>query len=82
MIVEVLEHDEVTTKARIKFTHNDVVHEEDYDLSLVVPGTTKVFSDLKIEFTKEHQLKVIDILTKWVQKNIESGLITNGIDNG
>ena len=80
MIVEVLEHDLVTGDAKIKFSHNDIVHEDNYNLKLVVPGTTQLLEKLKKEFTEEIQLKALDILTAQVQKDIESGALKNKME--
>ena len=77
MNLEIISHDEASAKARLKFTHNSVVHEDTYDLSLVVPGTTRIFAELNMEFTKEHQLKVIEKLKNLIQNQIESGALIN-----
>jgi hypothetical protein len=73
MLVEILAHDTVSAIADIRFTHNDIVHEETYELVHVIPGTVKTLKDTNSEFTKDMQLKVIDTLTGWVQNMIESG---------
>jgi hypothetical protein len=80
MNVEIITHDETTGEARIKFSHNDVVHEDNYNLKLVIPGSEKLLKQLNQEFTKEIQLKALDTLTKWIQKDIESGAITNKLE--
>lgn len=79
MNVEIISHDEVTGLARIKFSHLDVVHESDYDLSLVIPNTKMLLAQLDMEFTKELQLKALEKLTVWITKDIESGILTNNI---
>ena len=80
MNVKIITHDETTGKARIKFSHNDVVHETDYNLKLVIPGSEKLLAELGQEFTKDIQLKALDTLTKWVKRDIESGAITNKLE--
>ena len=80
MNVEILSHDVSTGKARIKFSHLDVVHESDYDLTLVIPGTKTLLAKLNMEFTEEIQLKALDSLTKWVQRDIEAGTLKNKIE--
>ena len=77
MNLEIISHDEASAKARLKFTHNGVVHEDNYDLSLVVPGTTRIFAELNMEFTKEHQLKEIEKLKNLIHNQIESGALLN-----
>ena len=80
MNVEILLHDETTGLARVRFTHNNVVHEDTYDLTLVIPGSKKLFAELGQEFTKEKQLQSLDSLTTWIQKDIESGVLTNRME--
>ena len=77
MNVEIISHDEVTGQARIKFSHLDVVHEDNYDLSLVIPGTKMLLAQLDMEFTKELQLKALEKLTEWLTRDIESGALKN-----
>jgi hypothetical protein len=80
MNVEIISHDDTTGKARIKFSHNDVVHEADYDLTLVVPGMQKTLTDLGQTYTREMQLKALDKLIESIQFGIESGGIQNRIE--
>lgn len=77
MNVEIISHDPSTGLAHIKFTHNNVVVEDTYNLRMVIPGSEKVLSSLGQDFTKELQLKALDNLTATMTSNIESGAITN-----
>lgn len=79
MNVEILSHDAATGNARIKFSHNDVVHEDNYNLKLVIPSSERILKELNQEFTEELQLKALDKLTEWVRIDIESGAIKNPI---
>ena len=58
MQVEMLSWDKTTGKARIRFSHNDVVHTESYDLKLVVPGTERLLGELSMEFDELMQQRV------------------------
>jgi hypothetical protein len=73
----IISHDTKAATARIKFEHNDVVHEADYNLKMIVPGTEYVFTQMGVDFTKAHQLKAIDKLEASIQLQIEQGVITN-----
>jgi hypothetical protein len=77
MNVEIISHDTTTGQARIKFSHLDVVHEADYNLKLVIPGSENVLTQMGQEFTKELQLKALDRLTEWLTRDIESGALKN-----
>lgn len=77
MNVEILSHDVATGEARIKFSHLDVVHEDNYDLKLVIPGSKLLMEQWGQEFTEEMQLKALDRLTEWIQSHIESGALKN-----
>lgn len=79
MQVDILSWDKATGKIRIKFSHNDVVHTESYDLKLVVPGTERLLGELNMEFDETMQQRVIDKLTAQVQREIEAGAIKNPI---
>jgi hypothetical protein len=80
MNVEIISHNEVTGEARIKFSHLDVVHEDYYDLSLVIPGSKRLLAQLDMEFTKELQLKALEKLTAWITRDIEAGVLTNKLE--
>lgn len=73
MLVEILSHDVNTYMAEIKFTHNDVVVQDKFNLLLVEPTMKQTLYLLGEEFTPEHQQTVIDNLTAWMQRNIERG---------
>lgn len=73
----IISHDTKSAQARIKFEHNGVVHEADYDLKLVVPGSQYTFEQMGVEFTKQFQLKAIDKLEETIKLQIEQGVITN-----
>lgn len=77
MLVEILSHDVDTAIAKIKFTHNDVVVENTYDLLLVEPSMKKALELTKSTFTLELQQNVIEMLTVWVQRGIERGGLQN-----
>lgn len=79
MQVEVLSWNKETGKARLKFSHNDVVHADSYDLKLVVPGTEKLLGELGVDFDETMQQRVIDKLTENVRLDIEAGRIKNPI---
>lgn len=73
----IVSHDVKNAQARIRFEHNDVTHEADYDLKNIVPGSEYVFAQMGVEFTKSHQLKAIDKLTESITLQIEQGVIFN-----
>jgi len=77
MLVEVLSHDVDTAIARIKFTHNDVVVENEYNLLLVEPSMKRTLELTNGVFTADLQQSVIGMLTNWVQRNIERGGLQN-----
>lgn len=79
MQVEVLSWDKSIGKAKIRFSHNDVVHTDNYDLKLVVPGTERLLGELGVDFDEAMQQRVIDKLTAQVQHGIEAGVIKNPI---
>ena len=79
MQVEMLSWDKTTGKAQIKFSHNDVVHTDNYDLKLVVPGTERLLGELGVDFDETMQQRVIDKLTAQMQRDIEAGVIKNPI---
>jgi hypothetical protein len=70
---EILAHDTINGIADIRFTYNDIVHEETFDLIHVVPGTEKTLKDSNAVFTKEIQLNVIAILMRWFKDHVDSG---------
>ena len=73
----VISHDTTTGKAEVKFEHNGVTLQQEFNLKLVVPGSVRIFDEMEIEFTESYQLKALDKLTDMVQKQIEEGVITN-----
>ena len=73
----IISHDTSKATARIKFAHNDVVYEDTFNLKMVLPGSEQILSEMGIEFTKKHQMTIIDKLTAKVERLIESGEITN-----
>jgi hypothetical protein len=77
MNVEILTHDVDTGAARIRFTHNDVVLEDNYNLKMIIPGSVKVLEALGQSFTEEMQLTALGSLTAWIQRDIEAGIIKN-----
>ncbi len=79
MQITILEHNLNTGLAKIKFEHNNVTHVENYDLKLVVPGTSMVLKAYGLDFTEEMQQRVIDKLTMQVQNEIETGILHNPI---
>lgn len=70
---EILAHDTINGIVDIRFTYNDIVHEETFDLIHVVPGTEKNLRDANAVFTKEIQLNVIAILMRWFKEQVDSG---------
>ena len=79
MQVEIISKNENTGVFRFKFSHNDVVHEQDYNLKMVVPGTDRLLNELGLEFDATMQQRVIDKLTAQIQREIEAGIIKNPI---
>lgn len=79
MQVEVLSWNKETGKARLKFSHNDVVHADSYDLKLVVPGTERLLGELGVDFDETMQQRVIDKLTAQMQRDIEAGVVKNPV---
>jgi hypothetical protein len=79
MELEILTHDKVNGKAHLRFSHNGIVHTDNYDLKLVIPGTDRVLREYDLAFTEEMQQQVIDKLTAQVQKAIEDGILHNPI---
>ena len=73
MLVEVLSHDVETYIAEIRFTHNDVVVQDTYNLLLVEPTMKATLARTNSAFTPEMQQKVIEKLTGWIQAQIEAG---------
>lgn len=73
MNTEVLSHDVKTGIASVKFTYKDIVHEEVYNLKMVVPGSERVFQDLGQEFTKELQLKALEGVATRLKAAIDDG---------
>ncbi len=70
-------HDVETGLARVRFEHNGVTLEQNYNLKLVVPGSVNIFNEMGIEFDEEHQLKALDKLTEYIEFQIEDGTIKN-----
>ena len=79
MQVDIISKNETTGDFRLKFSHNDVVHEQLYNLKMVVPGTDRLLKELGLEFDATMQQRVIDKLTAQVQREIEAGIIKNPI---
>jgi hypothetical protein len=79
MQVEIITEDDVSWTATIRFTHNDVVHEDTYNLIAVVPGTNLQLAKQGIQFNTEMKNNVISILTAQIQREIEQGIILNVI---
>lgn len=77
MQVDILEHNKETGKIKIKFNHNNVIHVDNYDLLMVVPGTERELNGAP--FTEEMQNAVINKLTNQIQREIEAGILVNKI---
>lgn len=73
----IISHDTKTALARIKFEHNGVTYEDDFNLKYVIPGSESILNEMGIEFTKKLQLTTIDKLTDKITKAIDEGIITN-----
>jgi hypothetical protein len=80
MQVTILEHNIHTAVAKIRFEQDDIVHEDTYNLLLVVPGTMATLRDQNLEFTLEMQERVIDQLTSWMQVKFDEGTIQPHLD--
>lgn len=79
MNLEILERDIQAGTAKLRFSHNDVVHTGTYDLKMVVPGTDRVLAEYGMAFDEPMQQKVIDKLTAQIQREIEAGILHNPI---
>lgn len=79
MQVDILEYSEETRIAKIKFSHNDVIHIDTYNLDYVVPGTKKILAELSLPFTAAIKDAVVAKLTLQIQKEIEDGILKNAI---
>lgn len=77
METTIINHDTETALARIRFEHNDITLEQDFDLKAVIPGTVFVFQSMGLEFDEEAQGRVIERLTAMIQQGIEEGAIQN-----
>ncbi len=77
MIRTVISHDATTGKARIKFEHNGVTVEQDYNLIDVIPSTRYVFAAMGLEFDESYQALAMDRLEATIQNQIEEGAIQN-----
>lgn len=73
----VLSHDVGSGIALIRFVHNDVTIEQEFNLKLVVPGSQHIFEQMGIAFTEAHQLTALDKLTEILTFQIDSGAVTN-----
>jgi len=73
----IISHDVDTAKIRVKFEHNGVTLEDDYDLKKVVPSSQYVFEQMGLPFDETVQLKALDTLTQVIQAQIEEGVIVN-----
>ena len=77
MQVEIINEDDTNWTATIKFTHNDVVHEETYNLIAVIPGTDFQLAKQGISFDQTMKSNVISKLTEQVKREIEEGILKN-----
>lgn len=73
MQVEILSHDKVAAKARIRFLHEGVVVEDSYDLLLVIPDMKATLARTGQEFDEQKQQDVIRELTNWMQRSVDRG---------
>lgn len=75
----IISHDVNTCMARIRFEHNGVTREDEFDLRMVDPGSQIVLARYRIAFegNQEVQEAAIDILTANIQTQIELGYIQN-----
>lgn len=80
MNVEVIEHNVQTGMAKVRFEYQGVVHEDSYNLKMVIPGSERIFNELGQEFTEEFQLKALDRLTGWIKNDIEAGTFHPRLD--
>lgn len=80
MNVEILSHDVATGEAIVKFTYKDVVHTSKYNLMLIIPGSKMLMEQWGQEFTEEMQLKALDRLSEWIQRDIDAGVFQTHID--
>jgi hypothetical protein len=79
MQVDIIERNVQAGTIKIRFSHNDVVRTETYDLKLVVPGTDRILAEYGMAFDEAMQQKVIDKITAQVQREIEAGILRNPI---
>jgi len=77
MIRTIVSHDTTTGKARVRFEHNGVTVEDNFDLIAVVPGTKFIFAAMEIDFTEQHQETALQRLEESIQRQIEEGVIVS-----
>jgi hypothetical protein len=77
MLRTIISHDVLLGKARVRFEHNDVTTEQNYNLIDVIPGTRYILEQMGLEFTSDDQDIVLDRLESMIQSQIELGMIVN-----
>jgi hypothetical protein len=70
----IVSHDTATGKARIRFSDGTITMEHDYDLIMVIPGTSHTLAKTNTPFDEAMQQNVIETLTSWVQRDFDNGV--------
>ena len=73
MDVKIIQHDVGAAKATIRFTHEGVVVENEYDLLRVIPDMKSSLDRTGQTFDAEMQNAVIATLTGWMQRAVDRG---------
>jgi fructose-bisphosphate aldolase class 1 len=79
MQVEILERDIEAGTIKMRFSHNNITHTDNYNLKMVVPGTDRILAEYGMLFDETMQQRVIQKVTEQVQRDIEAGIIHNPI---
>ena len=73
----IISHNVETATARIRFEHEGVTFENDFDLWQVIPGTRYVFESMGLDLDEGYQELAINRITDVIQLQIEQGAIQN-----
>lgn len=75
MEVKIISRDIEAGTAKIEFSHAGVIHTNDYDLAMVIPGTKQVFAQYGVVFDEARQQQVIDRLAAQIEQEIDAGIL-------
>lgn len=73
----IISHNVETATARMRFEHNGVTTEQDFNLWDVVPGTRYVFAQMNLDMDEATQLQAMERVEAMILKGIEDGVIVN-----